>query len=199
MPGADAPRQRCVAGHHQTQPHERRSGGQAFVHRRGGSRPDRARMAGARMSGAAHELDRVQGPASAGGGQSRPGHHTECGRGPYLPIAREAWRRRDHSQPARIGLPARRSKTEMSASISRRLIFWLAVPLLLMALCGSLVHYFNSVASGFIGSDRRLKEAAKSLMAHVLVKEGRVTLDEKAAGKLALSPDSVKYALRDTQ
>jgi len=87
----------------------------------------------------------------------------------------------------------------MSASISRRLIFWLAVPLLLMALCGSLVHYFNSVASGFIGSDRRLKEAANSLMAHVLVKEGRVTLDEKAAGKLALSPDSVKYALRDTQ
>jgi two-component system sensor histidine kinase TctE len=80
------------------------------------------------------------------------------------------------------------------------LIFWLAVPLMLMALCGSLVHYFNSVAPGFISSDRRLKEAANSLMAHILIKDGRVTLEGSSDGKPALpAADSVKYALRDTQ
>ena len=88
----------------------------------------------------------------------------------------------------------------MTASISRQLIFWLAVPLLLMALCGALVHYFNSVAPGIISSDRRLKEASNSLMAHVLIKEGRVTLDDGVDGKPPLpAADSVKYALRDTQ
>jgi two-component system sensor histidine kinase TctE len=87
----------------------------------------------------------------------------------------------------------------MTSSISRHLIFWLAVPLMLMALCGSLVHYFNSVAPGFLSSDRRLKEAANSLMAHVLIKEGRVTLDGGAEGKPPLpAADSIKYALRDT-
>jgi two-component system sensor histidine kinase TctE len=88
----------------------------------------------------------------------------------------------------------------VTASISRQLIFWLAVPLLLMALCGALVHYFNSVAPGIISSDRRLKEASNSLMAHVLIKEGRVTLDDGVDGKPPLpAADSVKYALRDTQ
>ena len=88
----------------------------------------------------------------------------------------------------------------MTSSISRQLIFWLAVPLLLMALCGALVHYFNSVAPGIINSDRRLKEAANSLMAHILVKDGRVTLDASAGGKTPLpAADSVRYALRDTQ
>jgi two-component system sensor histidine kinase TctE len=87
----------------------------------------------------------------------------------------------------------------VTASISRQLIFWLAVPLLLMALCGALVHYFNSVAPGIISSDRRLKEAANSLMAHVLIKEGRVALDDGVSGKPPLpAADSVKYALRDT-
>jgi two-component system, OmpR family, sensor histidine kinase TctE len=84
-------------------------------------------------------------------------------------------------------------------SISRRLIFWLAVPLLLMALCGSLVHYFNNVTSGFIGSDRRLKEATSSLMAHILVKDGEVTLQPGADGKSPPAIDSITYALRDTQ
>ena len=88
----------------------------------------------------------------------------------------------------------------MTSSISRRLIFWLAVPLMLMALCGALVHYFNSVAPGMISSDRRLREAANSLMAHIVANEGRVTLDERAEGKPALpSPDAIKYALRDPQ
>jgi len=88
----------------------------------------------------------------------------------------------------------------VTSSISRRLIFWLTVPLMLMALCGSLVHYFNSVAPGVISSDRRLKDAANSLMTHVLVKEGAVTLDSSPDGKPPLpAADSIKFALRDTQ
>jgi len=38
----------------------------------------------------------------------------------------------------------------VTSSISRRLILWLAVPLMLLALCGALVHYFNNVAPGVI-------------------------------------------------
>jgi two-component system, OmpR family, sensor histidine kinase TctE len=88
----------------------------------------------------------------------------------------------------------------VTSSISRQLIFWLAIPLLLMALCGALVHYFNSVAPGVISSDRRLRQAANALMAHVLIKEGRVTLDEGSNGKPPLpAADSIKYALRDTR
>jgi len=45
----------------------------------------------------------------------------------------------------------------VSSSISRRLIFWLAVPLMLVALCGALVHYLNHVAPAMISSDLRLK------------------------------------------
>ncbi|HWG70331.1 MAG TPA: sensor histidine kinase N-terminal domain-containing protein, partial [Steroidobacteraceae bacterium] len=88
----------------------------------------------------------------------------------------------------------------MTSSISRQLIFWLAVPLMVLALCGALVHYFNSVAPGVISSDRRLKEAANALMAHVSIKDGRITLDPGGPGKPALpAPDSIKYALRDSQ
>jgi two-component system sensor histidine kinase TctE len=88
----------------------------------------------------------------------------------------------------------------VTSSISRQLIFWLAVPLMLLALCGALVHYFNSVAPGVISSDRRLKEAANALMAHVLIKDGQLTVDVSAQGKPPLpAPDSVKYAMRDGQ
>ena len=88
----------------------------------------------------------------------------------------------------------------MTSSISRQLIFWLAVPLMLLALCGALVHYFNNIAPGVISSDRRLKEAANALMAHVSIREGRVTLDAGGEGKPALpAPDFIKYALRDNQ
>jgi two-component system, OmpR family, sensor histidine kinase TctE len=88
----------------------------------------------------------------------------------------------------------------VTSSISRQLIFWLAVPLMLLALCGALVHYFNSIAPGVISSDRRLKEAANALMAHVLIKDGRVTLDAGGDGRLALAvSDSIEYALRDSQ
>jgi len=71
---------------------------------------------------------------------------------------------------------------------------------MLLALCGALVHYFNSVAPGVISSDRRLREAANSLMAHVLIKDDHVAIDAGAGGKPPLpSPDSIKYALRDGQ
>jgi two-component system, OmpR family, sensor histidine kinase TctE len=88
----------------------------------------------------------------------------------------------------------------MTSSISRQLVFWLAVPLMLLALCGALVHYFNSVAPNVISSDRRLKDATNALMAHVLIKEGRAFVDPDSGGRPALpSPDSVRYALRDSQ
>ncbi|HXC09364.1 MAG TPA: sensor histidine kinase [Steroidobacteraceae bacterium] len=88
----------------------------------------------------------------------------------------------------------------MTSSISRQLIFWLAIPLMLLALCGALVHYFNSVAPGVISSDRRLKEAANALMAHVLINGGNVTVDAGNNIKPPLpAPDSIKYALRDAQ
>jgi two-component system, OmpR family, sensor histidine kinase TctE len=88
----------------------------------------------------------------------------------------------------------------VTSSISRRLIFLLAVPLMLLALCGALVHYFNSVAPGFISSDRHLKDAANALMAHALIKDGRVTLDANVDNKPYLpAPETTKYALRDSQ
>jgi two-component system, OmpR family, sensor histidine kinase TctE len=89
----------------------------------------------------------------------------------------------------------------VTSSISRQLIFWLAVPLMVLALCGALVHYFNNIAPGVISSDRRLKEAANALMAHVVIKNGQVALDPGMEGRPALPPpDSIsRYALRDSQ
>ncbi len=78
----------------------------------------------------------------------------------------------------------------MTSSISRRLIFWLAVPLMLLALCGALIHYLSSVTPGVISSDRRLKEATVLVMARVSVKDGRVVLD-------APPPEAIRFALRD--
>jgi two-component system, OmpR family, sensor histidine kinase TctE len=88
----------------------------------------------------------------------------------------------------------------VNSSISRQLILWLAIPLMLVALCGALVHYFNNVAPGVIGSDRRLKEAAIALMAHVSIKQGQVALDPDPNRKPPLPrPDLIRYALRDAQ
>jgi two-component system sensor histidine kinase TctE len=71
---------------------------------------------------------------------------------------------------------------------------------MLLALCGAMVHYFNSVAPEVIGSDRRLKEAANAVMAHVLIKNGQVSVDSGGQIRPPLpAPDSVKYALRDVQ
>jgi hypothetical protein len=80
----------------------------------------------------------------------------------------------------------------VNSSISRRLIFWLAVPLMLLALCGGLIHYFNSVAPGVISSDRRLKAAANALMIHLAVDNQRFTLDANLNAKPPLpAPDSI--------
>jgi two-component system sensor histidine kinase TctE len=88
----------------------------------------------------------------------------------------------------------------VTSSISRQLILWLAIPLMLVALCGALVHYFNHVAPGVISSDRRLKEAANALMAHVHVNQGQVKLDTDSDRKPSLpSAESIKFALRDSQ
>ena len=88
----------------------------------------------------------------------------------------------------------------MSSSISRQLILWLAVPLMLLALGGALVHYFNNVAPGMITSDRRLRDTANVLMSRIEVDGGKVTLDTASGAKPQLpSPDSIKYAVRDAQ
>jgi hypothetical protein len=71
---------------------------------------------------------------------------------------------------------------------------------MLVALCGALVHYFNDVAPGVIGSDRRLKEAANALMAHVAVKQDQIALDPDPDRKPPLpNAASIRYALRDSQ
>lgn len=84
----------------------------------------------------------------------------------------------------------------MSSSISRQLVFWLAVPLMLLALGGALVHYFSSVAPGVIRSDRRLREASAELMAHVRVAQGVTSVDPAGDAPLPV-PDSIAWAVRD--
>src|ERR1700730_16619936 len=161
---------------------------------------DRTRVAGARVSGAPYGIHRVQGAPSASRGESGPRHHAERGRSAHFPAARQARQRRCHPQPAGPGLPPRRSKARVTSSISRRLIFWLAVPLMLLALCGALMHYFNSIAPGVINSDRRLKDATNALMAHVQAKDGQIALDTNlGAGPTLPTSDSIRYALRDPQ
>jgi two-component system, OmpR family, sensor histidine kinase TctE len=86
----------------------------------------------------------------------------------------------------------------VTSSISRRLILWLAVPLMLLALCGALVHYFNHVAPGVISSDRRLKEATNALMAHLRIKDGRISVDDRSdVSPRVPSADSAIYAVRE--
>jgi two-component system sensor histidine kinase TctE len=86
----------------------------------------------------------------------------------------------------------------VSSSISRQLVLWLAVPLMLLALCGALVHYFNNIAPGMIASDRRLKAATNALMARIVVDGRAVSLDAAADRKPALPPPNlVDYSVRD--
>jgi two-component system, OmpR family, sensor histidine kinase TctE len=86
----------------------------------------------------------------------------------------------------------------VTSSISRQLILWLAIPLMLLALCGALIHYFNNVAPVVISSDRRLKDAANALMTHVVVKQGQIELDPFIKPFLPHA-DSIRFALRDAQ
>ncbi len=120
-------------------------------------------------------------------------------RAPSRDVLRSSVRRTPSREVRAFGCGTR-SERSVSSSISRQLVLWLAVPLMLLALCGALVHYFNNVAPSVIGSDRRLKEAANALMAHVHVKEGQVELDGKSVTPPRLpAADSVIYAVRDTQ
>lgn len=80
-------------------------------------------------------------------------------------------------------------------SISRQLIFWLAIPLMLMALCGALVQYFNSIAPSVLSSDRRLKEATSAIISHLAFKDGVLTLNEAGLSGRA----DFKFAIRDPQ
>jgi two-component system sensor histidine kinase TctE len=86
----------------------------------------------------------------------------------------------------------------VSSSISRQLVLWLAIPLMLLALCGALVHYFNNIAPGMLSSDRRLKAASNALMARILIDGRTVSLDTAGAGKPALPPaNSFDFSVRD--
>lgn len=88
----------------------------------------------------------------------------------------------------------------MNSSISRRLIFWLAIPLMLVALCGALVHYFNDVAPAMISSDRRLRESSNAVLSRVRIADGHWWLDTRADGRPQVpSADSAAFALRDQQ
>ncbi len=86
----------------------------------------------------------------------------------------------------------------MSSSISRRLVIWLAVPLMLLALVSALAHYLNTVGPGVISSDRRLKEATVALIAHIAVKDGTFSIDSPPGSPPSLPPDAVTYSIRDT-
>ena len=70
---------------------------------------------------------------------------------------------------------------------------------MLLALCGGLVHYFNNVAPGFISSDRRLKDAANAVIAHLHVEDGKVTLDAGDQAPALPPVDSTLFAVRDVQ
>src|SRR5664279_6599727 len=154
-------------------------------------------MVAARVFGAPRRLDRLQGAPAAGLDRSGSRCHGECRGSAHFSTACQTGARCAHPQSAGLGIPARRSEARVTSSISRQLIIWLTIPLLLVALCGALVHYFNNVAPGVIGSDRRLKEAANALMAHVVVQD-RIGLDPNPERKPALpGADSIRYALRD--
>ncbi len=79
----------------------------------------------------------------------------------------------------------------MNATISRRLVFWLAVPLTLLALSSVLIQYFNDVAPDLIRTDRRLKAAAAAVAAHVMVRDGELVLEGGG------SPLPERFAVRD--
>src|SRR5580692_6773112 len=157
-------------------------------------------MAAFGLPGQARRSHRFQGATAASGIRARPRYQRERRRDAHLETALQDRRSRGHSQSAWPGISPRRSKARLNSSISRRLIFWLAVPLMLLALCGGLIHYFNSVAPGVISSDRRLKGAANALMMHLGVENQRFTLGASPNAKPPLpSPESIDYAVRDSQ
>jgi len=85
----------------------------------------------------------------------------------------------------------------VNSSISRHLVFWLAIPLTLLALCGALAHYFNNAAPELLGSDRRLREAALAVERRLEVRGGRLLVDI-APNDSALAALGVTFAVRNT-
>jgi two-component system sensor histidine kinase TctE len=80
------------------------------------------------------------------------------------------------------------------------MILWLAVPLMLLALCGALLHYFNNVAPSVIDSEHRLKAATNSLIARVRIEGGKIDIDSAADDKPPLpTAESVRYSIRDAR
>ncbi len=69
----------------------------------------------------------------------------------------------------------------MNPSISRRLVFWLAMPLTLLALCGALARYWGIVAPQVASTDQRLRHEAATLAARLRIEHGRITVDAPAA------------------
>ncbi len=88
----------------------------------------------------------------------------------------------------------------MNSSISRQLIFWLAIPLMLVALCGALAHYLDNVAPAMHSGDLRLRNATAALSERIRFANGRWSLaaPPDAAGPLTPVAD-ITYALRDPQ
>lgn len=83
----------------------------------------------------------------------------------------------------------------MTASISRRLILWLTVPLALLSLAGVLVHYFNNLAPQVIGTDHRLMQASTELSG--ALQAGAAAPASPAARSLTLTDRSIRFAVRD--
>ncbi len=78
----------------------------------------------------------------------------------------------------------------MTSSISRQLVFWLAVPLTLLALCGALFHYVNTVAPQVMSADSKLRDAAVELVP-------RIAGDPVTGSQSAPLDHSLRFAIRD--
>lgn len=71
---------------------------------------------------------------------------------------------------------------------------------MLLALCGALVHYFNSVAPGVVDSDRRLREAANAVVSQLQIHDGAVVMEPPAdAESHVAAAAGVIFAVRDPQ
>jgi two-component system sensor histidine kinase TctE len=78
----------------------------------------------------------------------------------------------------------------LNSSISRQLVFWLAVPLTLLALCGALFHYVDTVAPQVLTADRELREAAAELVP-------RIAGDAITGFPSAPLEPALRFAIRD--
>lgn len=78
----------------------------------------------------------------------------------------------------------------MNSSISRQLILWLAVPLILLALAGALVHHFNNLAPQVISSDHRLRAASAAILA-------AMPQGDAALAAFVPADRSIRFAVRD--